>query len=210
MQDSEVDNYLISIYKLPTSIVKTLKQDPISCILESNKAMTGGLFLGNIYSALSNTILKKYKIEAVLTIIAGAKISYRSERNISHLIIYVQDLPQESIKQYFDKMVSWIRDKLSLSNVLIHCMGGISRSSTAVIAYLLKEKQMTTDQALKLVQEKRPIAHPNCGFMRQLLNYEKRLSFQQKFKQQQFLREQVLVTLEDLERNCALEPSSET
>ncbi len=34
---------------------------------------------------------------------------------------------------------------------------------------------MTVDQALKTIREKRPVAQPNMGFLKQLRNYEKRI-----------------------------------
>lgn len=48
---------------------------------------------------------------------------------------------------------------------------GISRSSTVIMAYLMKYKKMTLDDALELVQKARPIAMPNIGFLVKLQEY---------------------------------------
>ena len=59
--------------------------------------------------------------------------------------------------------------------VLVHCMQGVSRSSTVVVAYLMRHRGMTFDTALALAQKKRPRVRPNAGFLSQLQRYEKEL-----------------------------------
>ena len=56
--------------------------------------------------------------------------------------------------------------------VFVHCVAGVSRSSTIVIAYLMN-KGMTYKEAFEWVKKKHSIAFPNYGFQRQLQNYEK-------------------------------------
>lgn len=41
-----------------------------------------------------------------------------------------------------------------------------------VLAYLIKEKKMSLDEALKLVTSKRPVVSPNPGFLAQLRQLE--------------------------------------
>ena len=47
--------------------------------------------------------------------------------------------------------------------VLVHCQRGISRSSTAVIAYLMERQGYSFYDAADLVCEKRPQVCPNLG-----------------------------------------------
>ena len=56
---------------------------------------------------------------------------------------------------------------------LVHCKLGVSRSTTFVIAYLIKYANLTTDEAFAFVKSKRSSIKPNDGFMRQLYMYEK-------------------------------------
>ena len=52
-------------------------------------------------------------------------------------------------------------------------MAGISRSTTLLIAYLIRYRGMKSDEALQYVRSRRSIVNPNPGFWNQLKQYEK-------------------------------------
>lgn len=58
------------------------------------------------------------------------------------------------------------------TRVLVHCKMGVSRSAATVVAYAMKQFRWTLEQALRHVQERRPVARPNPGFLRQLQTYQ--------------------------------------
>ncbi|KAM7084230.1 protein phosphatase Slingshot homolog 3 isoform 2-T2 [Molossus nigricans] len=58
------------------------------------------------------------------------------------------------------------------TRVLVHCKMGVSRSAATVVAYAMKQYGWGLEQALRHVQELRPIARPNPGFLRQLQTYQ--------------------------------------
>ncbi|XP_037374150.1 protein phosphatase Slingshot homolog 3 isoform X2 [Talpa occidentalis] len=58
------------------------------------------------------------------------------------------------------------------TRVLVHCKMGVSRSAATVVAYSMKQYGWGLEQALRHVQELRPIARPNPGFLRQLQTYQ--------------------------------------
>jgi hypothetical protein len=60
------------------------------------------------------------------------------------------------------------------ANVLVHCNHGVSRSAALVIAYLIKTHGYTLKQAFFHVQSKREVALPNTGFMKQLIEFERK------------------------------------
>eukprot|EP00062_Callorhinchus_milii_P016373 gi/632967600/ref/XP_007900066.1/ PREDICTED: protein phosphatase Slingshot homolog 1 isoform X2 [Callorhinchus milii] len=62
--------------------------------------------------------------------------------------------------------------KKNHSKCLVHCKMGVSRSASTVIAYAMKEYGWSLERAYKYVKEKRSIAQPNTGFMKQLAEYE--------------------------------------
>ena len=56
--------------------------------------------------------------------------------------------------------------------MLVHCVGGISRSSTIVIAYLMLKHGYTLNDAYDFVKAKKSNVAPNFSFMQQLLDFE--------------------------------------
>jgi atypical dual specificity phosphatase len=60
------------------------------------------------------------------------------------------------------------------NRVLVHCLAGMSRSATIVIAYLLATTSMTAGEATEFVRSKRRVVRPNYGFAKQLEQYERR------------------------------------
>ncbi|XP_035464322.2 protein phosphatase Slingshot homolog 1 isoform X1 [Scophthalmus maximus] len=65
-----------------------------------------------------------------------------------------------------------VKAKKNNSKCLVHCKMGVSRSASTVIAYAMKEYGWSLERAYNFVKQKRSIAQPNAGFMRQLAEYE--------------------------------------
>ena len=62
-----------------------------------------------------------------------------------------------------------LNDKIiEKKNVLIHCQKGISRAPSVIMAFLIKHRNMTFEESLKVVRAKNPKAYPNLGFLFQL------------------------------------------
>lgn len=57
--------------------------------------------------------------------------------------------------------------------VLVHCAGGVSRSASICIAYLMQKKNMSYQNAYLAVKKKRKCIKPNQNFVKQLKSYEK-------------------------------------
>lgn len=55
--------------------------------------------------------------------------------------VQVDDVPSANLTPYFDRVANKINEVASRGGrVLVHCMAGISRSSSLCIAYLMKYK----------------------------------------------------------------------
>ena len=57
--------------------------------------------------------------------------------------------------------------------VLVNCWQGASRSTTMVLAYLIKYEKLELAEALRLVKSKRDV-RPNDGFLLQLIEFEQK------------------------------------
>lgn len=62
----------------------------------------------------------------------------------------------------------------SSAKVLVHCVVGISRSATLVLAYLMLHQQMSLRQAVITVRQHRWV-FPNRGFLCQLCQLDQKL-----------------------------------
>ena len=86
-------------------------------------------------------------------------------------VIYIEasDIETQNLYSHFDVTCTKIHQTLrSGIEVYVHCMAGISRSSTIVAAYLIKYHRMTVEEALNTNKETRSCINPNAGFRRQL------------------------------------------
>jgi protein-tyrosine phosphatase len=90
--------------------------------------------------------------------------------------IPVNDVSGENISRYFDDVADKI-NSIGVRNekVLIHCVAGVSRSATLVLAYLMKYHNMSLRDSYRYLYERRPVVRPNVSFFRQLIGYEKQL-----------------------------------
>ena len=64
--------------------------------------------------------------------------------------------------------------KTNKCSVLIHCQGGVSRSPTVTIAYLMHVNKQPFKEAYEFVKMKRPCIAPNLNFMGQLYEMDQR------------------------------------
>ena len=130
------------------------------------------LYLGDLESSEDVNKLKELGIKKVLSILDGFWPKYNESDNIIHKTLMVHDYEQENIIKYFGECLNFIKGN---EKILVHCAAGASRSATVVIAYLMWNKKMPYEDALKFTQGKRKIVWPNPGFKDQLKLFEKEL-----------------------------------
>ena len=107
----------------------------------------GNLYLGCENCGSNLEALKELNITRV--IIACQYVEPVDPVNIEYLVCDIDDDPSENIAQHFDECIEFIDS--SPDNVLIHCISGISRSGAIVIAYCMKKKGMSYQEALEFV-----------------------------------------------------------
>lgn len=94
----------------------------------------------------------------------------------------IEDNSKENIKQFFKKFKE-IMD--THNKVLIHCYGGISRSATIAISYMMNTlssslEDIDVQDLVYILKKIRPCINPNPGFIKQLEEY--RLEILNKYK----------------------------
>ncbi|XP_021957946.1 dual specificity protein phosphatase 14 [Folsomia candida] len=95
---------------------------------------------------------------------------------IESMKIQLDDSPYANLSYYFDRVADKVDEvRRKGGRIVIHCVAGVSRSATLIIAYLIKYKKMTLRQAYNFVKARRCCIRPNVGFFRQLVDYESRL-----------------------------------
>ena len=69
---------------------------------------------------------------------------------------------------------------LAAAAVLVHCGAGASRSATLCIAYLMKSRGWSAEQARQHCVALRSVVAPNPGFWRALCGYEQELGLSER------------------------------
>lgn len=90
-----------------------------------------------------------------------------------YLFISVMDHAKQDILSHFNTSNDFIEKALKdpCNKIYVHCVAGISRSATLVIAYIMKTRSMNFNEAFEMVSKKRKVVDPNEGFVRQLTLY---------------------------------------
>eukprot|EP00111_Clytia_hemisphaerica_P008083 TCONS_00023556-protein len=133
------------------------------------------LYLGCEEDALSEDILKTCHVKYVLNASHSAVDSPYCTTG-RYLRIPIKDNSSENIVAWFQTAFDFIdKVKESDDHILIHCVGGVSRSATIAIAYVMKHFSLSLDNAYRYVKNKRPTISPNLNFMGQLVQYEQQL-----------------------------------
>ncbi|XP_063814750.1 dual specificity protein phosphatase 13A [Pseudophryne corroboree] len=159
----------------------------LQSLLESKRATTRhvdevwpNLFLGDLSTANNRFELWKMGITHVLNAAHGQRHSDGSPdyygTSVTYHGISASDLPDFDMSKYFYSASEFIHKALNTSGgrLLVHCVVGISRSATLVLAYLMIHHQLSLIQAICKVQESRWVC-PNTGFLQQLIHLDEEL-----------------------------------
>ncbi|KAF3922375.1 hypothetical protein AA313_de0202306 [Arthrobotrys entomopaga] len=140
-----------------------------------------GLYLGDGQSSYKRDILTEYKISAVVSVTVGRWFHwgmpwyYELIPEGQHIYVPTKDTMTHDLlpdlARICDHIDKYRAGEITPGNVLVHCEQGISRSSTAVIAYLKRSHKWSFPDALAFVKTKRRI-RPNENFREQLQVWE--------------------------------------
>ena len=143
--------------------------------LDMNKISTG-LWLGS-YSAEMSALaqLKARGITRVLQLGQPSEMCPTHSEELEYMCILVEDRDDADLVRMLVEQgaFAYIREGIAIGSVLVHCQLGMSRSASAVIAYLMVQDSLTLWEALLCTIRGRKSVNPNPGFCRQLLALER-------------------------------------
>ncbi|XP_075996372.1 dual specificity protein phosphatase 22-A [Genypterus blacodes] len=129
-----------------------------------------GLYLGNIRDAENRQALSQNGITHILSVYNNAKPVFE---DMTYLCIHAADASSQNLLQHFKEVIIFIHEcRLSGGSCLVHCLAGVSRSTTMVVAYLMTVTPFSWDQCLTAVKAVRSFVGPNYGFQQQLQEYQ--------------------------------------
>ncbi|KAJ3482480.1 hypothetical protein NLI96_g6963 [Meripilus lineatus] len=100
-------------------------------------------------------------------------VAYPSGIPLHTIQIPLQDNPFAELAAHLPNTTGFIEEALRDPNarVLVHCIQGVSRSTSVVCAYLIARLGFEPGEAVRHVKERRSQANPNPGFVSQLGEY---------------------------------------
>ncbi|RWS10833.1 dual specificity protein phosphatase 3-like isoform X1 [Dinothrombium tinctorium] len=148
------------------------------------------VFVGDGTTALCVSLLKRLKITHVLNAACGkdralnlinTTESFYEGSGIKFMGIEALDMSSFHLSPYFEEAAEFIHDAVQNNGrVYVHCLQGISRSATLVLAYLMIKCNLPVQEAVRVVRRNREII-PNQGFLKQLCVLNERLIHNRKF-----------------------------
>ncbi|XP_072289448.1 dual specificity protein phosphatase 18-like [Eucyclogobius newberryi] len=137
--------------------------------------ITEHLFLSNAAAANDVSLVTETNITCVVTV---SETGHKSTLppGVEHVHIPVADSPTSRLSLCFDRVADLIERQAERGGrTLLHCNAGVSRSAALCLVYLMKHRGVSLLEAHTWVKRCRPIARPNPGFWRQLIQYESEL-----------------------------------
>lgn len=138
--------------------------------------VTPGLFIGDWRDAVNQRAVNFLGITHIISI-AGVEnyVHYKRliPRHVELMMFCIEDNDNVSIRSMLDLACDFIHKGRTTGNTLVHCVAGVSRSASFVIAYMIRELGYGYESALRVLRMARPICAPNRGFEKQLRDYEK-------------------------------------
>ncbi|XP_072229156.1 dual specificity protein phosphatase 13A-like [Leuresthes tenuis] len=167
--------------------VKDMQKVLDSCKLQLNQIdeVWPNIFIGNVAVAQNKTALLKLGITHVLNAAHSKRGSIGNQSFYGNDFVYfgipADDSTHFDLDVYFQPAADFINKALKSpgGKVLVHCIMGMSRSSTLVLAYLMIYHELPLKKALQKLIQKRAI-YPNKNFLALLLDLDLQMTRKKK------------------------------
>ncbi|RDB14601.1 Serine/threonine/tyrosine-interacting protein A [Hypsizygus marmoreus] len=135
-----------------------------------------GLWLGPFVASKSLETLRALSITHIVCIRdvkEAFSVRPRFEGQFQYMVLDVEDNEEQNLIRLFPAAKQFIDQAINAGGrVLVHCNGGISLSPAFVVMFAMQHYQISWEDALHLVQNRRYCISPNGGFLTQLKEYE--------------------------------------
>ena len=124
--------------------------------------------IGSYEDAINLSALEDHDITAVLDL--TIETSYSLPPSILKLKVPMEDcMPMNH--EHIRMALRWLRAVAEERKVLVHCLAGISRSTTMVLCYLYEEHGLSFQDGYTLVKSKRDRAQPHPALLESVQAY---------------------------------------
>ncbi|XP_040905371.1 dual specificity protein phosphatase family protein [Toxotes jaculatrix] len=169
------------------ALIKELELILDSCSLELTPVdeVWPDLYIGNVAVAQNRKTLNKLGITHVMNAAHSKQGSIGDQSFYGNTCVYygipAEDSDHFDLSQYFKPAADFIHKALKSKDgkVLVHCIMGVSRSATLVLAYLILRQRLSLRDALRHVVQKRAI-YPNRNFLSLLLKLDEQLTLKRR------------------------------
>ncbi len=127
------------------------------------------LYLGNASTAKDLNLLKLYGIKVIVSL--SGNFHYPSEFICLHN--HFSDTGQSEIISHLQQCTEFIYQQITKYPILVHCQGGVSRSPTIILAYLVKYTSMSFDESITHLTTCRPSVRFKPHFINQIQQWLK-------------------------------------
>jgi len=129
------------------------------------------LFIGSQYQAIERNLLNS-PIRYILNVKGGAYATQFPE--FKKTIVPMCDFGSSKIVDIYPQCARAIKEaKNANSAIVVHCQGGMNRSATIVLAYLMAEEGWTLKKSWGHLKGVRPVVNPHGHYWPQLREFEK-------------------------------------
>ena len=124
------------------------------------------MYLGSDVVARDWSMLQKLGITHVVNAAADYSENYHLSKRVQYKSYRLKDHVREDISCVFYDVIPFIQDARNQGGkVYVHCVQGISRSATLVLAYKIFTEKITYQQAYDELKQKRMCINPNMTFI---------------------------------------------
>ncbi|KAG8789833.1 hypothetical protein FRC15_000025 [Serendipita sp. 397] len=135
-----------------------------------------GLLLGPFLVSKNLEKLKQLRVTHIVCIRDASEafsVKPRFPDQFVYLTLDVKDTEDQNLISLFPGARNFIYSAINAGGqVLVHCNGGISLSPAFVVMFVMEHFQLSCEDALHLVQNRRYCISPNGGFLVQIKEYE--------------------------------------